>query len=445
MGTVKNSNQMFDNKEEDHPYVDPTPYKLSKNNQILLDIFKTCVIPVVLSILYQNDLISKFGLIIGLLFSFTFFIIFPLIFKYSYKLQRAVLFLTFIQFPGNLDLGRPDKSGLWATRNFYIYHKDPKRQLNVRLGVWHVLPNHVVKRFAKQLRVREEILSNITISEREEKLLQLNDETFNKIEQKFGPDFQVKHDDNGESKKLFYETILSETKIPVVLYLHGNTASRGTQHRVEMYQTLRAQGYHVIAFDYRGFGDSSSLGPSARSVVLDSKVIYEYILEKTKNPILIWGHSLGTGIGTHLIPELKALKQPRGIVLESPFNNIKDEISEHPFAKAYKYLPWFEFTIVNPMFENQLTFDSDERIAEIKLPIMILHAEDDKVVPFRLGYKLYRTALKTRPKSFAPIEFYRFSKSHNYGHRWMCRSPELPGLVNQFFDKYEEDDKKQYL
>lgn len=314
--------------------------------------------------------------------------------------------------------------------------------LDIKIGVWHVLPNHVVKRFGKELKIRDEVLTNITTNEREETLLEVNNAYFNKISERFGPDFEVQHkNDNGVSKKSFYEALLRDTKNPVVLYLHGQTATRGAQHRVDMYQVLRAQGFHVITFDYRSYGDSSNLGPSARAVILDSKNVYKYIVETTDNPILIWGHSLGTGIGTHLITELQQMdiRMPQGIILESPFNNIKDEIREHPFARAFKYLPWFEFTVVSPMFQNQLTFNSDDLIADIELPIMILHAEDDHVVPFRLGYKLYRAGLKTRPKNFAPIEFYRFSTAHNYGHRWICRAPELPSLINGFFDKYEGD------
>lgn len=41
---------------DDHNYVDPTPYKLSKTNQILVDVLKTIIIPVVLSILWHNEL-----------------------------------------------------------------------------------------------------------------------------------------------------------------------------------------------------------------------------------------------------------------------------------------------------------------------------------------------------------------------------------------------------
>lgn len=50
------SNNIGLHEIDDHHYVDPTPYKLSKNNQILLDVFKTSIIPVVLSILWYNDL-----------------------------------------------------------------------------------------------------------------------------------------------------------------------------------------------------------------------------------------------------------------------------------------------------------------------------------------------------------------------------------------------------
>lgn len=50
-----NNNRRFSSTDEDH-YVDPTPYKLSKTNQILFDVFKTIIIPVVLTILYQNEL-----------------------------------------------------------------------------------------------------------------------------------------------------------------------------------------------------------------------------------------------------------------------------------------------------------------------------------------------------------------------------------------------------
>lgn len=348
-----------------------------------------------------------------------------------------------------MDLNHPEKSGLYGARNFYITYHDPKRDLDVKLGVWHVLPNHIVKKFSKQLSVSEEDLLKINSTEKDHTLDEKNRHAYTEILKRVDSDFVVPTNDEdnddveiiAKNQKLFFETILKYTKGAIVFYLHGNTASRGATHRVEMYQTLRKLGYHVIAFDYRGYGDSSSLGPSARSVVLDALHVYKYILDLTDMPVLLWGHSLGTGVATHLMSDLKdsLIKQPRCMVLESPFNNIKDEVTEHPFARLYRHLPWFEFTILNPMYENQLAFDSDKKIADIQKPIMILHAEDDRVVPFKLGYQLYKAALKIRPKNFGPIELHRFAKKHQFGHKWLCRAPEFGELVNQFFEKYEEN------
>lgn len=77
---------------------------------------------------------------------------------------------------------------------------------------------------------------------------------------------------------------------------------------------------------------------------------------------------------------------PRVMVLESPFNNIRDEVREHPFSRFFRHLPWFDYTITEPMFENNLRFESDKHIATFPQPIMILHAEDDIVVPYKLGH-----------------------------------------------------------
>lgn len=138
-----------------------------------------------------------------------------------------------------------------------------------------------------------------------------------------------------DNEKLFYERMLKQPGI-VILYLHGNTASRGSGHRVDMYKLLRNLGYHVLALDYRGYGDSDPVSPSEEGVVRDALTVYDYISNITSNPIFIWGHSLGTGVATNLVSQLNYMKQmgPRGVILEAPFTNIKDEIRQHPFAKV---------------------------------------------------------------------------------------------------------------
>lgn len=61
--------------------------------------------------------------------------------------------------------------------------------------------------------------------------------------------------------------------------------------------------------------------------------MYNWVSNKTKGNLFVWGHSLGTGLSTHMLGVLsKSDIVPTGLILESPFNNLKDEISEHPLA-----------------------------------------------------------------------------------------------------------------
>jgi pimeloyl-ACP methyl ester carboxylesterase len=43
---------------------------------------------------------------------------------------------------------------------------------------------------------------------------------------------------------------------------------------------------------------------------------------------------------------------------------------------------------VDPVGENQLLFETDRHLRSIKSPVLILHAEDDMVVPFQLGKRV---------------------------------------------------------
>uniref|UniRef100_A0A1I8NV95 Serine aminopeptidase S33 domain-containing protein n=2 Tax=Stomoxys calcitrans TaxID=35570 RepID=A0A1I8NV95_STOCA len=397
----------------------------------------------------RRNFIKRISLVtvqIGLLAFSLVFIVFPLVFRYSVTLQRGILFLTFITYPRDLDLSNPSSVGLYATRSFFLNVPDPdvednvsqdkddggRTKRHVRIGLWHVLPKHVVKRFAKEMQLSDEAhedLRNVT---------EVKDPNIDQLETVIKSSFPLV---NSENEQQFYERLLAIPGNTIVLYLHGNTASRGSGHRLDVYKLLRNLGYHVISFDYRGYGDSDPVSPTEEGVVRDAMTVYNYISNLTMNPIFIWGHSLGTGVATNMLAQLNYLddKAARGVILEAPFTNIKDEIRMHPFARPFKHLPWFDHTIARPMYTNSLRFESDQHISKFQQPIMILHAEDDYVVPFQLGYKLYRIALDTRGKSWGPIEFHRFDGSRKFGHKYICYAPELPELIKNFVNNYHKD------
>lgn len=55
--------------------------------------------------------------------------------------------------PSNALFTSLDTVGLHGTRNFYVTHRDQDEE--IRLGVWHILPNYIAKRFSKELSLSE--------------------------------------------------------------------------------------------------------------------------------------------------------------------------------------------------------------------------------------------------------------------------------------------------
>jgi len=189
---------------------------------------------------------------------------------------------------------------------------------------------------------------------------------------------------------------------PVIFYLHGNSAHRASKHRVELYKLLSSMGYHVVCFDYRGYGDSTG-SPSEAGLVHDALTVYKWILERRGDSrVFIWGHSLGTGVACHLGRKIfdiidggdAEIRAPDGVVLESPFSNLKEEVREHKFAKPFRMMPYFEHVFIKAFDRVNLHFQSDEHVRHIRAPILFLHADDDHVIPYHLCQRLYESSLK---------------------------------------------------
>ncbi|KRT80701.1 hydrolase, partial [Oryctes borbonicus] len=299
----------------------------------------------------------------------TIFVVPPFVFKYSYKLQQNVVFPAFVNIPRNPNYSNPSKFELLGSRNFYVENEN-----NVRLGVWHILPENFSR------------VANV-----------------------------ASKDDS------YFDEALSSGET-VVIYNHGNSANRAATYRIAMYKFLRKY-FHVVAYDYRGYGDSTDVPPTETGVVSDCLIIYQWVANRTSAKIFIWGHSLGTAISTHAVSILGTQNlRPFGLILESPFTNMREEINEYPLSKLFRFLPWFHSTIVEPMQENKFIFATDRHILTVDCPILILHAEDDGIVPFHLGYKLYRETLQYRKPDQGSIAFIGFSRGKGYGHKQIFRA-----------------------
>lgn len=168
-------------------------------------------------------------------------------------------------------------------------------------------------------------------------------------------------------------------KMPLLVYFQGNAG--GLDLRAERFAALAAEGFGILALAYRGYGGSSG-SPSEQGLLRDAEAAYRFAAARYPvERIVLWGESLGTGVAV----ALAAARPVARVVLESPYTSTADIA-----AATYWFVP------VRWLMRDQ--FRSDQRIAQVSAPVLVLHGERDTVVPIRYGERLYQLA--RAPKRF---------------------------------------------
>ncbi len=197
-----------------------------------------------------------------------------------------------------------------------------------------------------------------------------------------GPPMQVVRLTTADHERLVAWFLPPAAGKPVILYLGGNGESLvgGTGR----YQRIAAEGVGELALAYRGYSGSSG-HPTEVGLNADAEAAYAWLAARyPAQSIVIHGHSLGTGVAARLAAGHPA----RALVLESPFTSAVDV-----GALAYPWLP------VRLMMWDR--FASRDWIGKVHMPVLIVHGDQDEVIPFGQGVGLYRLA--NQPKIFVRI------------------------------------------
>jgi fermentation-respiration switch protein FrsA (DUF1100 family) len=164
---------------------------------------------------------------------------------------------------------------------------------------------------------------------------------------------------------------------PLVLYFQGNADGLGA--RIGRFRQLTDDGTGLLALNYRGYGGSGG-SPSEKGLIADANAAYDFaIKDVSPSRVVAFGESLGTGVAVALASE----REVGGVILDAPFTSTADV-----GAAVYWYAPVRLF-----MFDQ---FHSDRRIGKVHAPLLILHGEQDRIVPISFGEKLF--ALANEPK-----------------------------------------------
>lgn len=189
---------------------------------------------------------------------------------------------------------------------------------------------------------------------------------------------------------------------PVVLYFHGNgDFLAGFFPR---FRDLIADGTGIVALSYRGYAGSSGT-PSEQGLLQDADAAYAFTAAHyAPERIVAWGFSLGTGVAVALASEHKIGK----LILEAPYASTVD------IASA---LPTLRFVPVRLLMLDQ--FRSDQRIARVNVPLLVMHGTNDHVIPLTAAEHLF--ALAHQPKQFARFEGGGHENLDRYGAMMAAR------------------------
>ena len=174
-------------------------------------------------------------------------------------------------------------------------------------------------------------------------------------------------------------------KFKTIVFFHGNAGS--LKNRTYKLNRIKELNVNFLIIAWRGF--SGNLGkPNEKGLYKDARSAVKWLNMKgiKDKDIILYGESLGTAVAI----EIAQNKKFAGVILESPFTSM--------INMGKKYYPFFPVS-----FLLKDKYESDKKINKILIPVLIIHGKVDKIVPFKMGKKIYELA--NHPKFFYSIEY----------------------------------------
>jgi fermentation-respiration switch protein FrsA (DUF1100 family) len=170
-----------------------------------------------------------------------------------------------------------------------------------------------------------------------------------------------------------------------LLWFHGNAGN--ISHRVENIRMLHDKlGISIFIFDYRGYGLSAG-NISEGGTYLDGVAAVGFLRERyhlQASQLVIFGRSLGAAVAAETAAQFDHLM----LILESPFVSVPE------MARAiFPLLPLGSFLSTQ--------YNTLEKVQRVRSPLFVLHGDQDEVVPFTQGQKVFAAAAE--PKKFYAI------------------------------------------
>ncbi len=170
----------------------------------------------------------------------------------------------------------------------------------------------------------------------------------------------------------------------LIVYFHGNGGNLSAWEPI--LSGIAKRGYSVIAADYRGYGLSTGR-PTERGLYRDADAILKHVSTIAPAPaqVIYWGRSLGTPVAAYAATR----RPPDGLILEAGFPDARSLLRSS--SPVLAFLALF----------GTYRFPTAELLSQVRAPILVLHGDADRIVPYHLGRALFDRI--TGPRRFVTI------------------------------------------
>lgn len=156
----------------------------------------------------------------------------------------------------------------------------------------------------------------------------------------------------------------------LVVHFPGNAET--VADSVALQRLLLTHGWDVLIGGYRGYPGSDG-DPSERGLGRDAEAAWAWAVGPggySPAHIVVHGRSLGGGVAARLVA---GPANPAALVLESTFSSVR-EVAQHGLGRFYP---------VGLLLRHP--FDTRELAPTFGVPVFLVHAVDDEVVPIAYG------------------------------------------------------------
>lgn len=201
---------------------------------------------------------------------------------------------------------------------------------------------------------------------------------------------------------------LPESPVCFAILIHCFTCGKDLKSFYYISDELTKHRIGVLRFDFTGIGDSKGdfSETTLKHNVEDILAATKFLGENYAEPALLIGHSLG---GTAAIFASQKLHSLKGVVLlgtsyrpsalsRAIFANPNTKIFENGVSTEIAGKKYF---LNNNFFENLMVMSEQQNIADLSVPLLIVHSYADETVSIEEAFKLFNEA--SHPKSFVTL------------------------------------------